>query len=115
MLTTRQCGPNELPRPENFGRLLPCQVKNTSELSFMVNDRFSGKLERYLERAGAKARENDDIFVYITDGETVGETTMHDVHGTTKVLDELQEELQSIDQLVRRMRALETEDPPSQD
>ncbi len=81
----------------------------------MVNDRFTGKLERYISKAVFKAQENTEIYNFIMEGEAVSDATMKDVYNTSAKLDEIVEELSNVDQLVRRMKSLEVEEQASQD
>ena len=89
-------------------------MKGDPSLSFLVNDRYTGKLERYMQRAAEKGMTNAEIHTFITDGETVSQNVLDDTHGTTKTLDEIQEELGAIDGPIKRMRIIEAEDEPSQ-
>ena len=81
----------------------------------MVNDRFTGKLERYISKAVFKAQENTEIYNFIMEGEAVSDATMKDVYNTSAKLDEIVEELSNVDQLVRCMTSLEVEGQASQD
>jgi glutaredoxin 2 len=89
-------------------------VKGDPSLSFLVNERYTGKLERYMQRASEKGMTNAAIHTFITDGEAVSQDVLDDTHGTAKILDEIQDELGAIDGLIKRMRIIEAEDQPSQ-
>lgn len=85
-------------------------MKGDPNLTFMLNDRFTGKLERYMERASEKAQANTDVHTFINDGTPVSHDTLRDLHGVAKVLGEIQDELGAIDGLIKRMRTIESED-----
>jgi hypothetical protein len=83
-------------------------------MSWATSDRFAPKLRRLCEAAENQARQDPDMWSFLTEGCELSQTVLTEMVSTTGKIEQISERLDAVELLTKRIRSIADEDQPSQ-